>query len=455
MSSLVELDDETLVRRSAQGDERAFIKLVRRYEQPLVTLIRYQIDNLDHAEDVLQETLLHAWIGLRRLREPKKVGAWLLQIARNQCRDFNKSSQRRDFPTEEQELKEIVNRFGYTLVRQRKIADEVVEALEEVPAAEREVAKLFYLEGLTIAEVATRSHCPAGTIKRRLFEARFHLRQILDISAEERRISMSVRKEGSKKQPFPIRRPEIIITALKEKPFSVDCPELRWWYIIPKVGERALFAMYHPPHWKLTDIYEMQAVRPARIHNIDGVEIDISEWKPKTGWMSSAWTLYGRLTEEKAQYLAKLFVHGGKRLLWTFLDEGFNDDWGEMPRKVENRDCFIRQKDGSFKQVYSPLDLEAIGAGFFSVKIGDQSFTCLRVYDLKGSVKDKASHGGEFTEGYMTMTGRTVLVRQFCPVGFPFENFENKVADEKTKIVIDGVTFVHWYDSLSNLAFGF
>lgn len=455
MGSLVELDDEILVCRCAQGDEQAFVELVRRYEQLLATLIRYQIDNLDHAEDVLQETLLHAWIGLRRLREPKKVGAWLLQIARNQCRDFHKSSQRRDLPTEDQDLKQIVNRFGLALVPQRETVDNVLEALEEVPAAEREVAKWFYLEGLTIAEIAARNRCPEGTVKRRLFYARDYVRQTFGIIPNERRSEMTVHKKGAKKQPFPLHRPEIVIKKLQTKPFSVDCPELRWWCIIPKVGERALFAMYHPPQWKLTDIYEMQAVRPAKIHDIDGVEIDISEWKPETGWTPSAWTMYGRLTEEKAQYLAKLFVHDGKRIMWTFLDEGFNDDWGESPRRVENRDCFVLQKDGSFKQVYTPRELEAIGAGVFSVKIGERSFTCLRVYDLKGSVKDKASRGGELTEGYVTQAGRTVLVRQHCPPGFPFDRFENKIADEKTQIVIDGVTFVHWYDSLSNLAFGF
>lgn len=452
---MVKADDETLVLRSIQGDERAFVELVRRYEQPLAALIRYQVGNLDQAEDVLQETLLHAWVSLRQLREPNKVGVWLLQIARNRCRDFQKSTRRRDTPTEEQELIQTINRFGCALFRQKEAAANVVENLEELPDAERNIAKLFYLEGLTIAEIAARSRCPDGTVKRRLFDARNRLRQTFGVAPEKRRDEMMAHRQGSKKQPFPVRRPEIVITELQTKPFSVDCPELRWWSIIPKVGEWALFARYHPPQWKLTDIYEMQAVRPAKIHDIDGVEIDISEWKPKTGWMPSAWTMYGRLTEEKAQYLAKLFVHDGKRIMWTFLDEGFNDDWGESPRRVENRDCFVLQKDGSFKQVYTPLELEAIGTGVFSVKIGERSFTCLRVYDLKGSVKDKASRGGELTEGYVTQTGRTVLVRQYCPVGFPFDRFENKVADENTQIVIDGVTFMHWYDSLSNLAFGF
>ena len=34
-------------------------------------------------------------------------------------------------------------------------------------------------------------------------------------------------------------------------------------------------------------------------------------------------------------------------------------------------------------------------------------------------------------------------------------NQENVVVDNDLQIVIDGVTFDHWYDSFSNLAFGF
>ncbi|MEK9137532.1 MAG: RNA polymerase sigma factor, partial [Bacteroidota bacterium] len=322
---MVKLDDETLVRRSVQGDEGAFAELVRRYEHQLATLIRYQIGNLDHAEDILQETLLQAWVGLRHLREPKVVGAWLLQVARNRCYDFLKSAQRHDHPTEAIELEQLVNRFGRTLARQKETVADAVEALEEVPAAERDVAKLFYLEGFTIAEIAERHRCPEGTVKRRLFHARAHFRQTFEITEKGRMSEMSTRKPGSKKQPFPLRRPEIVITEVDAEPFSVDCRELPWWFGIPEVGDRTLWATYDPPEWNLTSVSDMQAVRPARIHDLEGVEINVGEWEPETGWTPSAWTMYGRLTEDSRQWIAVSRIDdSGKRLLRTFLDEDFN-----------------------------------------------------------------------------------------------------------------------------------
>ena len=35
--------DNTLIRRSAQGDEHAFVELIRRYEGPLQALIRSRV----------------------------------------------------------------------------------------------------------------------------------------------------------------------------------------------------------------------------------------------------------------------------------------------------------------------------------------------------------------------------------------------------------------------------
>ena len=178
--------DATLVKRGLAGDQEAFVELVKRHEQPLAALIRYRIGDRHHAEDVFQETLLQAWRGLRGLRDPSKVRAWLLQVVRNRCRDFLKSSQRRDRPTDEPTLSECLNRYGRTSGRPHEVASDVVESLEQVPAAQREAAELFYLKGLTIKEIAKRTQRPEGTVKRRLFHARERLRRAFGVASKAR-----------------------------------------------------------------------------------------------------------------------------------------------------------------------------------------------------------------------------------------------------------------------------
>ena len=451
-------DNETLARLSAQGDESAFVELIRRHERQLAALIKYQLGDVDHAEDVLQETLLQAWVGIRRLREPKTVGQWLLRVAKNRCYDFSKSAQRRDQPTESGELTQFVDRFGHRQTRRKQLLNDAVEALEEVPETERKAAKLFYLEGFTIAEIAARSHSAEGTVKRRLFQARGHLRESFGIPNKRRTSQMQTHKTRTKKQPFPLRRPEVIITQINTELFSVDCPELRNWFIAPKIGEHSLYANYYPMDWKLTEVYELEVVRESRVHDTEGVEIDIHTWKSQSGWNQPTWQLHGRLTETTAEYLAVSEFCDGKRHFETYLDKDFDFHWGRISRKLEDQGRFELQADGSLKQLHSVDNVEASGAGVFSVAVGERHFTCLRIIELDAPVA-KIGRDDLIGEAYVTEEGRTVLIRLF---GHPEKTMYNDqrvrervVLDKDVQIVIDGVTFVHWYDSLSNLALGF
>ena len=53
------------------GDKAAFVALVRRYDRPLRALVRDRLGSGDAVEDVLQETLMRAWSGLR-VQEPEE-----------------------------------------------------------------------------------------------------------------------------------------------------------------------------------------------------------------------------------------------------------------------------------------------------------------------------------------------------------------------------------------------
>ncbi len=259
--------------------------------------------------------------------------------------------------------------------------------------------------------------------------------------------------------PFPLRRPVIAIRASRAKPFAVDCRELRWWFAIPEVGRAASAAWYDPPNWELSSFQESHAVRPARIHDLDCVEIEVNEWPAAESSTRGPahWLMYGRLTDNKAQWLATLRVADGKRVLYTFLDEGFEEDWGEAPRRLEDRGVYVRQQDGSFKRARRRASAEATGAGVFRLRIADRTFTCLRVLDVGAA----PSETGILVEAYINRKGRTVLFRRYngrlWAIGGG-SGYDGAPWDEQfpahQHIVLDGVTFVHWYDCLTDVACG-
>ena len=467
------LNDQILAQRTRAGDEQAFVALIRRYERSLAALIRDRLGSHDAGEDVLQETLVHAWSGLR-VRGPNNVRAWLYQIARNRCSDYLRSTQRRERFVETETLAMMVNRFGVAEARQRRAVQDVVSAFELVPERESEALKSFYLEGLSIAEIAARHRCPPGTVKRRLSYGRDMVRSELGVTVTERSISMSTQSRKTRKRPFPKHRPEISITKLSEKPITLDLRELTWWFIVPEIDDEVRWANYEPPMdgcspWRLSRTNEMIARRRAIIHGTEGVEIEIEQrelnrdgllpYNSEPEDRDRDTKVWGRLTDTEVEWLGiERMKSDGTRELYTFLDEHFGWDFGSSARVVEDKSYMTKLADGTYKREADAPDV--FSSGMFAVKIGEQEFECLRVFNIE----KKSSEREVIVLGYITREGRTVLFRRYNGNRWgkrdkPPHAWGGRMTWEEDlphtdRLVIDGVTYVHNYDSLTDLACG-
>ncbi len=459
--------DQLLAEQVRQGNEQALVRLIRRYERTLVGLIRYRVGSGDQVQDVLQETLVHIWSGLRR-DTPRDVRAWLLQVARNRCRDYFRSTQRRELFVETEALAPMVNRFGVAQARQREAAAAIVEAMEEVPDQERAALRAFYLDGLSIAEIAARHRCPDGTVKRRLSHGRDRIRTVLGVTLKTRSKTMST----SQQRPFPQHRPEIRIEPSQEEPFRIDFKEMAWWFIVPEVGYGIRYGSYGPSKegnapWRLSETVSLATQRPAIIHGRPCVEIKVENQHLTTMTGDNVPNqkkdvrvkVWGHLAKNVVEWIAVESLRpDGTRELMTFLDEGFYDDWDPSPRLIEDRGCLRFQPDGSFtSQADAP---KIVGAGVFDVYIGQQRFTCLRVFEIE----QEATERDVMVEAYITQAGRTVLFRRYngnrwAKRDAPPHNWGEAMTWEEDlphndRIVIDGATYVHYYDNLTDVACG-
>ncbi|EQD79357.1 ECF subfamily RNA polymerase sigma-24 factor, partial [mine drainage metagenome] len=79
--------DRPLVRAARDGDRAAFSEIVRRHKTPLYQFVRRYVGDADDAYDILQETFVAAWQGMRRFDVQQTLTPWLRTIALNKCRD--------------------------------------------------------------------------------------------------------------------------------------------------------------------------------------------------------------------------------------------------------------------------------------------------------------------------------------------------------------------------------
>jgi len=158
--------DGELVAATLGGDRSAFEALLDRHVDR-VRLLAARMLRPQDAEDVVQEALLQAFLGLARLRNPDRFGSWLYGITLNLAR---MRLRRRDPLLLDGGLVEAPAPDGETAL------DAVRDALEVLPRRERQAVLLHYVEGLAPHEVASLVGERPGTVRVRLHRARRRLR---------------------------------------------------------------------------------------------------------------------------------------------------------------------------------------------------------------------------------------------------------------------------------------
>jgi RNA polymerase sigma factor (sigma-70 family) len=168
--------DEVLVVQSQLGDAVAFRRLVRRWQGRVLRRAQHLTGDGEAAEDVAQESWMAVIRGLRSLRDPARFSAWTLQIVANKSRDWVRREGSRRRVTRHVEDPTVVQDSG----PDARLVKRVREGLAELDPARRSVLRWFYLEGMSVAEIAEVLNIPVGTVKSRLFHAREALRARLE-----------------------------------------------------------------------------------------------------------------------------------------------------------------------------------------------------------------------------------------------------------------------------------
>ncbi len=157
--------------RFHSGDERLFTELVRSYSPRLLPHLRRYSQSADvDVNDLLQEVWLRAFQKRRGFDGRGSLFGWLLTI----CRTVGMSAVRKHTPvTSGAELTAVSSPdVDRNLERTR-----LREAVDELPARQRDVVILRVIEDRSTAETARILGCAEGTVKASLHAAMHKLKQ--------------------------------------------------------------------------------------------------------------------------------------------------------------------------------------------------------------------------------------------------------------------------------------
>ncbi len=188
--------DSELVRATLAGDPAAFGVLVRRHRGAAAAVAGRMLRNREETEDVVQDAVLQAYLGLAQLRAPGRFAGWLCGIAVNLAKMRLRAPRRSWISLEElaggRRVPPRVNGFGGgpvpdQAVETLELLELVRAAVDVLPPAQREVVLMHYLDGFSCEEIAVLLGRSPGAVRVRLHRARAQLRERLSITLETRK----------------------------------------------------------------------------------------------------------------------------------------------------------------------------------------------------------------------------------------------------------------------------
>jgi RNA polymerase sigma-70 factor (ECF subfamily) len=168
-----------VVEAARGGNHEAFEVLANAAGDHLFAVATLILRDRQRAEDAVQETLVHAWRELPRLRDARRFNAWLHRLLINACADQGRTQRRfaaevRLIPPEprvDDDARLLADR------------DQLERGFLRLRPEQRAVIVLHFYVGLPVPEIAETLGIPSGTVKSRLHYATVALRAALDADA--------------------------------------------------------------------------------------------------------------------------------------------------------------------------------------------------------------------------------------------------------------------------------
>ncbi len=183
------MDEQELVKKSCEGDNEAFERLIEPYRQGVVNHAYMMLRDREDALDMAQEALVKAFVSITLFNGQSSFKTWLYRITTNVCLDFLRKKKRQanvislttgDDEKQNAQLDVVdANADPQQKAEQNELREAIINAIGELDDEYRAAIVLRELEGMDYRQIATTLRVSLGTVKSRISRARMQLREKL------------------------------------------------------------------------------------------------------------------------------------------------------------------------------------------------------------------------------------------------------------------------------------
>ena len=182
MSNKFKFSDEKLILRFQEGDINAYNELVKRYKDRLLNFVFRYFNNVEQAEDVVQDTLIKLYTHASYYKNVAKFSTWIFTIAKNNALTELRKNKRKKTDSLWRDDGQVIDINSKEESLDSKVQNEIAidqlnKFLDEIPENFRMAVVLRDFQELSYEEISTILEIPIGTIKSRINRGRIQLAQ--------------------------------------------------------------------------------------------------------------------------------------------------------------------------------------------------------------------------------------------------------------------------------------
>ena len=168
------LDDKTLIEMTMAGQAECFSALMDRHAIAARRCISLIVRQIPDIEDILQNTLLKAWVNLSSFRFEASFRSWLIRVAMNEAFAHHRYYRHRPPCSDPANLDHLsCTRESPEQLLQHSEAKRILHvAIARLPSKYREIVSLCDIQQLTAIETARHLKSTVASVKSRRFRAR-------------------------------------------------------------------------------------------------------------------------------------------------------------------------------------------------------------------------------------------------------------------------------------------
>ena len=163
------------------GDRQAFERLVRRYQQPVITVAYRMLGDWEDAREAAQDTFVKVFQSVNGFDLSRKISTWLYRILVNTCIDYRR---RQNVATESIGITPLglFEQADHAPDRDLELSEyrELLDrALQQLSPRHRAVITFRDIQELSCHEISEIMQCSEATVRVHLFHARRALKKTL------------------------------------------------------------------------------------------------------------------------------------------------------------------------------------------------------------------------------------------------------------------------------------